>query len=90
MTTQMTIFFETPETRLQFLRDIEGLVVYHDQENRDKSDRMNYEDSLSFYMPDLDASNGAPLNDPCSRMTLVHAGKAAAPSCYCHFVAREV
>ena len=90
MTTQMTIFFDAPETRRQFLSDIEGLVVYHDQVNRDESERMNYEDTVSFYMPDLDEKQCDPQNQPWCRMNLLRAEMAVNPSHYNHFINKVV
>ena len=90
MTTQMTIFFDKPETRCQFLKDIEGLIVYHDQERREEEERMNYEDTLSFYMPDLDKEGCDPVNESWFRMNLLRAEMAANSSHYYHFVNKEV
>ena len=90
MTTQMTIFFEKPEIRQQFLSDIQGLVIYHDQENREEGARMNYEDTLSFYMPDLDQGDRDPENEPCSRVNLLRAEMAVDPSHYYHFANKAV
>ncbi len=89
MATQLTIFFDKPEIRRQFLRDIEGLIVYYDQTSREECDRMNYEDTLSFYMPDIDQDNRSPENDPSSRMNLLSAEMAVNPAHYYHLINTE-
>ena len=81
MTTQMTIFFDKPEVRCQFIKDI-GMIVNHDQGHREEEDRINYEDALSFYMPDLDQDDRDPENETWSRMNLLHADMAINPSRY--------
>ena len=82
MTTQMTIFFDNPETRSQFVADISDLIVYNDQVYREEIERMNYEDTLSFYMPDLDQDERDPESDPGSRMSLRRAEMVLNPSLY--------
>ena len=47
---------------------------------------MNYEDTLSFYMPDLDQDNHDPENEPWQRMNLFRAEMAVNPSRYFHLV----
>ena len=78
MTCQLTVFFDNPSTRKQFMRDIDGLVLHHDCEYRDERDRMNYEDTLSFCMPDADACHAQV--DPWSRKNFSAALKMAEAS----------
>ena len=85
MTTQMTIFFDTPDIRSQFMRDIEGLLLYNDFNSREKEERMNYEDTLSFYMPDFDQEGCDPVKEPWTRMNLCAAEMALNPSMYRYF-----
>ena len=80
----MTIFFDAPEIRRQFLRDVEGLIVYHDQANRDETDRLNFEETLSFFLPDLDQGEHDPVTEPWCRMNLARAEKAVSSSSASH------
>ena len=82
----MTIFFDRPETRRQFLSDLEGLIVYHDQNYREGDERMNYEDTLSFFMPDLAQDPSDSEKESFPRMNLFSADMAVNPNRYFHFV----
>jgi hypothetical protein len=90
MTTQLTIFFDTPAVRRQFLSDVQGLIVYHDENHRDEDQRMNYEEALSFYMPDLDQGNPDQVVSPCQRISLLRAEMETNPSHYYHFIGKTV
>jgi len=80
MTCQLTVFFDNPVTRNQFIRDVDGLILHHDHECREEQDRMNYEDAISFYMPDHDQDGVDPLKNPWSRKNLSATLKAAEKS----------
>jgi hypothetical protein len=80
MTCQLTVFFDNPVTRKQFMRDVDSLILHHDHECREEQDRMNYEDTLSFYMPDHDQDGEDPLKNPWSRKNFSVALKAAEKS----------
>ena len=58
------------------MRDVDGLILHHDCEYREEKDRMNYEDILSFYMPDLDQDGVDPQMNSYSRKNLFAALKA--------------
>jgi hypothetical protein len=76
MTCQLTVFFNSTTERKQFMRDVDGLILHHDCEYREEKDRMNYEDILSFYMPDLDQDGVDPQMNSYSRKNLFAALKA--------------
>ena len=76
MAFQLTVFFDNPLTRKQFMRDVDDLIIHHDYENREEQDRMHYEDALSFYMPDHDQDGEDPLKNPWSRKNFFAALKA--------------
>ena len=53
MTAKMIIDFDCEETRLEFFRDISGLIFWNDSE-RDEDSQQQYKEKTSFAFPDLD------------------------------------
>ena len=49
---KLVMYFDSDNLRRDFMRDISGLIFWNDQ-NKDEDDRRNYEDAITFAIPDL-------------------------------------
>ncbi len=77
--TKLVIYFDSDRIRRDFLVDISELIFWNDRQ-RDEDDRRDYEDKVSFAVPDLESYDAEHPDSPNNLLTHNEAYIAIDPS----------
>ena len=80
MTKTMSIYFDSAQSRIDFLKDISELIVWRDTQ-RDEDERRHYEEAVSYSFPDLESFDSEQPDAQWNRLNLRQASIAVDP---CH------
>jgi hypothetical protein len=83
--TKLVIYFESDRIRRDFLVDISELIFWNDRQ-RDEDDRRNYEDKVSFAVPDLEGYDAEDPDSVDNQITYREASIAIDPSHPAHWL----
>lgn len=64
---KLVMYFDSDNQRRDFMRDISGLIFWNDQ-NKDEDDRRNYEDAITFAIPDLPSFDAKDPDSDANRL----------------------
>jgi hypothetical protein len=75
---KLVIYFDSDRLRRDFMVDISELVFWNDR-NREEDSRRNYEDAMTFAVPDLPSFDAEDPDAISNRLTYREADKAIDP-----------
>ena len=83
---KLVLYFDSERLRRDFMEDISELIFWNDR-NREEDSRRNYEDAMTFAIPDLPSFDVEDPDSTANRLKYREADIAIDPRHPAHFLA---